>query len=121
MSALQRSVPGLPPPRPRGVPARAPRHPGQMLQKLYLGPLGISQTEAAQLLGISRRRLNEVLRGKRALTPDTALRCALLFHADAAVWLAQQAAWDSFHAWNGLRRSGVPLACGARFPHPPSI
>lgn len=89
--------------RPRGVPARAPLHPGRFLQKHYLAPLGMNQTETAGLLGISRRRLNEILQGKRSMTPDTAIRCALAFRADVAFWLALQTAWDSFHAWQRLR------------------
>jgi addiction module HigA family antidote len=94
--------------RPRGVPARAPLHPGRFLQKHYLGPLGISQTRSASLLGISRRRLNEILQGKRSMTPDTAIRCALAFRADVAFWLALQTAWDSFHAWKRLRAAPAP-------------
>ncbi len=88
--------------RPPGVPARAPLHPGQFLQKHYLGPLGMTQTETSRLLGISRRRLNEILMGKRSMTPDTAIRCALAFRVDVAFWLSLQTAWDSFQAWKAM-------------------
>lgn len=63
----------------------------------------MSQSEAARALGMSRRRLHEIVHGQRAMTPDTAIRCALLFGTDAAFWLALQSAWDSFHAWKALR------------------
>lgn len=94
--------------RPRGVPARAPLHPGRFLQKHYLGPLGMTQTDTARLLGMSRRRLNEILQGKRGITPDTAIRCALAFRADVSFWLALQTAWDSFHAWKQVRAASLP-------------
>ncbi|MGQ3058942.1 MAG: HupE/UreJ family protein, partial [Nevskia sp.] len=49
----------------------------------------------ARLLGLSRRRLHELVHGQRAMSPDTAIRCARVFRVDAGFWLAQQAAWDS--------------------------
>lgn len=88
--------------RPLGVPARAPLHPGQFLQKHYLGPLGMTQTETSKLLGVSRRRLNEILMGKRSMTPDTAIRCSLAFRVDAAFWLSLQTTWDIFQAWKAM-------------------
>lgn len=89
---------------PLGVPPRAPWHPGRFLQHNYLAPLGLSQSEAARRLGVSRRRLHELVQGQRDMTPDTAIRCALLFHTDARFWLALQSAWDGFHAWKQLRQ-----------------
>lgn len=88
---------------PAGVPARAPWHPGRFLSRNYLAPLGLSQSDAARLLGVSRRRLHEIVQGQRGMTPDTAIRCALVFGADTAFWLALQSAWDSFHTWKLLR------------------
>ena len=92
--------PGLPP----GVSPRAPWHPGRFLSHNYLAPLGLSQSEAARRLGVSRRRLHELVQGQRDMTPDTAIRCALAFGTDASFWLALQAAWDNFHAWKSLRQ-----------------
>ena len=94
-----RSTPGLPP----GVPLRAPCHPGQFLHRNYLTPLGLSQSEAARLLGVSRRRLHELIHAQRDMTPDTAIRCALVFRSDARFWLALQSSWNGFHAWKQLR------------------
>ena len=93
------------PPLPAGVPLRSPQHPGRFLEKNFLQPLSLSQTDAARLLGVSRRRLNEIVQGPRGITPDTAIRCAMVFGTDALFWLALQSRWDSFHAWKSLRQS----------------
>ncbi|MFP8780046.1 HigA family addiction module antitoxin [Hydrogenophaga sp. RWCD_12] len=87
---------------PRGVPVREPMHPGRLLARTCLAPLSLNQSEAARLLGLSRRRLHELVHGQRAMSPDTAIRCARQFGIDAGFWLTQQAAWDSFHAWKRL-------------------
>lgn len=88
--------------------SRAPLHPGQFLESRYLRPLGMSQTALGTALGISRRRVNELVQGRRGITPDTAIRLALHFGGDAAFWIAMQAAWDMHQAWRALReaRSG---------------
>lgn len=99
--------------RPAGVPSRAPWHPGQFLRRHFLAPVGLSQTDAARVLGISRRRLHEIVQGQRSMTPDTAIRCAVAFGTDAAFWLALQAAWDNFHAYQSLRRQNRPAAGAA--------
>lgn len=96
---------------PAGVPQRTPLHPGRFLERHYLEPLAMSQTEAARRLGISRRRLNELIMGRRSMSPDTALRCAMTFGLPANQWLALQAEWDSYHAWKTLRER-------LREPHP---
>lgn len=95
---------------PRGVPVRAPLHPGRLLARTCLAPLALNQSEAARLLGLSRRRLHELVHGQRAMSPDTAIRCARQFGIDAGFWLAQQAAWDSFHAWKQLSLAATPSA-----------
>ena len=65
----------------------------------------MTQTEAARRLGVSRRRINELVQAKRAMSPDTAIRCALAFGLPAGEWLALQAEWDGFQAWKALRRA----------------
>jgi len=47
------------------------------------------------------------VQGHRGITPDTAIRCAVVFGTDALFWLALQSRWDSFHAWKSLRQSGA--------------
>ncbi len=69
-------------------------HPGRFLQSRFLVPLGISQIELAAALGVSRRRINELLRGHRGITADTALRLGFYFGMDPHFWLGLQMAWD---------------------------
>jgi addiction module HigA family antidote len=74
--------------------SRRPPHPGAFLETRFLKPLRISQTELAAALGVSRRRVNELVNGRRAITPDTAVRLAMYFGNDAAFWMHLQVAWD---------------------------
>ena len=75
---------------------RAPTHPGEMLLKEFLEPLEITQTEAANTLGISYVRLNEIINGHRGVTPNTALRLERAFGIEAQFWLNLQLAFDLF-------------------------
>lgn len=77
---------------------RPPTHPGEMLLGEFLKPLGISQSAFAIHLGVSFPRLNEIVRGKRAVTPDTALRLARVLGMSADFWLGLQQDWDLWHA-----------------------
>jgi antitoxin HigA-1 len=77
---------------------RPPTHPGEMLLEEFLKPLGISQSAFAIRLGVSFPRLNEIVRGKRAVTPDTALRLARVLGMSADFWLGLQQDWDLWHA-----------------------
>jgi addiction module HigA family antidote len=77
---------------------RAPTHPGEMLLEEFLKPLDITQAEAAEKMGISANRLNEVIRGKRGVTADTALRLAKLLKTSPEFWLNLQNAWDLYQA-----------------------
>ncbi len=81
---------------------RPPTHPGEMLQEEFLKPLGMSQSELARRLGISFPRVNELIRGKRGVTPDTALRLARLFGTTPDVWLNLQLAWDLYFLTRSL-------------------
>jgi addiction module HigA family antidote len=74
--------------------SRTPLHPGRFLETRFLAPLAINQTELAGALGISRRRVNEMIRGRRAITPDTAMRLARHFGTDPMFWMQLQLAWD---------------------------
>lgn len=76
------------------APPHRPMHPGRFLQSRFLVPLGISQIELAAALGVSRRRINELLRGHRGITADTALRLGFYFGMDPHFWLGLQMAWD---------------------------
>jgi antitoxin HigA-1 len=76
---------------------RPPTHPGEMLLEEFLKPLEISQSAFAIRLGVSFPRLNEIVRGKRSVTPDTALRLARVTGMSAEFWLGLQLDWDLWH------------------------
>jgi|SRR6185437_12351550 len=78
--------------------AAPPTAPGEMLLEEFLTPLGISQSAFAIRLGVSFPRLNKIIRGKRAVTPDTALRLAQVTGMSADLWLGLQSDWDLWHA-----------------------
>lgn len=75
-----------------------PTHPGEMLLEEFLRPLDVSQSAFAIRLGVSFPRLNEIIRGKRSVTPDTALRLARVTGMSADFWLGLQQDWDLWHA-----------------------
>lgn len=73
---------------------RVPVHPGELLREEFVIPLGLSQVELAERLGISRRRVNEILSEKRGITVDTALRLAQLLGTTPQFWLNLQQNYD---------------------------
>jgi addiction module HigA family antidote len=73
---------------------RVPVHPGEMLREEFTRPLGLTQVELARRLGISRRRVNEILAEKRGISTDTALRLARLFGTTPQFWLNLQRDYD---------------------------
>lgn len=77
---------------------RAPTHPGEMLLEEFLKPLSIKQTEFADRIGISFVRLNELINGRRGVTPDTALRLERALGMDATFWMNLQLRWDLYQA-----------------------
>ena len=84
-----------------GLPThRPPTSPGDMLRH-FLEDVKLSQAEAARGLGITANRLNEVVKNKRGISADTALRLAAYFGTTAQFWLNVQDAWD---LWHVLRR-----------------
>ena len=79
-------------------------HPGEMLLEEFLRPLGLPQSTAADELGISRNRLNELILGKRSVTADTAIRLEKRFKMPARFWLHLQADYDLQTALKAGRR-----------------
>jgi addiction module HigA family antidote len=75
-------------------PRRKPTHPGEVLREDVLPALGMSQTELAKRLGVSRLSVSELLLGKRALSADMALRIGRFTNTSAESWLRMQAAVD---------------------------
>jgi addiction module HigA family antidote len=78
-----------------------------MLLEEFLKPLEITQSAFAIRLGVSFPRLNEVIRGKRSVTPDTALRLARVTRMSADFWLGLQQDWDLWHALNSDRAAVI--------------
>ncbi len=92
----------------RRLPAkRPPTHPGEMLLEEFLKLLGISQSAFAVRLGISFPRLNEIIRGRRGVTPDTALRLAHVLGMPADFWLGLQQDWDLWHALRSEKAAAI--------------
>lgn len=82
-----------------------PRHPGRILREDFLRHLpDTAQADVADRLGMSRPRVNELLREKRGITPDTAMRLARAFGTTAEFWMEAQAAWDLHLARQSWRR-----------------
>lgn len=77
---------------------RAPTHPGEMLRQEFLLSLGITQRELANAIHVPYQRVNEVVRGKRGVTPTTALRLSKFFGNDPGFWMNLQLRWDLYHA-----------------------
>ena len=76
-----------------------PVHPGEILKELVLDPLGLSVTDAADHLGVSRKTLSKVLNGRGTVTPEMALRLEMTFgKPDASHWLRLQNAYDLWQA-----------------------
>jgi addiction module HigA family antidote len=78
-----------------------------MLLEEFLKPLGISQSAFAVRLGVSFPRLNEIVRGRRGVTTDTALRLARVTGMSAEFWLGLQQDWDLWHALHSERAAAI--------------
>jgi addiction module HigA family antidote len=83
---------------------RPPTHPGEMLLKEFLEPLGVSQVEAADRMNIPFQRLNAIVKGRRGVSADTALLLQALTDWDAQIWLTLQSKWDLWHAMKARGR-----------------
>ena len=72
----------------------APIHPGRILADQYLADLSISQRKVAEMIDVPPRRINQIIRGERAITPDTSLRLGKLFGQSDTYWLNLQKHYD---------------------------
>ena len=79
---------------------REPTHPGEMLLEEFLKPMGISQRELANRIYVPYQRVNELVNGRRGITPSTALRLGRVFGNSPSFWLNLQLRWDLFRAQN---------------------
>ncbi len=71
-----------------------PIHPGEVLLEEFLKPMGLSQNQLALAIRVPARRINEIVQGKRRITPDTALRLARFFNMSPQFWLGLQMEYD---------------------------
>ena len=71
-----------------------PPHPGEILRELCLDPLGLTVTQAAAALGVSRKTLSSILNGHSGISPEMALRLSIAFNTTAESWLLQQLQYD---------------------------
>jgi antitoxin HigA-1 len=91
MARAKRAGVGLPSHRP-------PTSPGEMLREEFLVPLGITQSELGERMGVPVGRVNQILQEKRAVTADTAVRLSRVLGMSAEFWLGLQTDWDLWHA-----------------------
>ena len=77
---------------------RMPTHPGEMLREEFLEPMGITQRELAKGIQVPYQRINELINGKRGVTPSTALRLEKFFGTTAGFWMNLQLRWDLYRA-----------------------
>ena len=79
-------------------------HPGEILLEDFLKPMGISQYRLARAIGVSARRINEIVLRKRGITADTALRLGAFFGTDAQSWLNLQSHYELEMAREDLQK-----------------
>jgi addiction module HigA family antidote len=82
-----------------------PPHPGEIIRDLCLEPLGLSVTDAASALGVSRKTLSSILNGRSGISPEMALRLSKAFNTTPESWLNQQVQYD---LWNA-RKAGKAI------------
>jgi addiction module HigA family antidote len=90
-----------------------PPHPGEFLRELCLEPLGLSVTEAAEGLGVSRKTLSAILNGRAGISPEMALRLSMAFGTSPESWLNQQIQYDLWSAKKDKKKLRVKKLCAA--------
>ncbi len=76
------------------MPMKNPAHPGRIVRNACLTPLGLTVTEGAKVLGVTRQALNNVINGKSGISPEMAIRLSKAFGSTAETWLRMQLAYD---------------------------
>jgi antitoxin HigA-1 len=93
---------------------RIATHPGIILLQEFLDPAGLTQAELARALGIPLNRVNELVRGKRGITPETALLLAGYFKNSAEFWMNLQTAYDLTRALHNMRKNPASASRASR-------
>ena len=94
---------------------RAPTHPGEMLVEEFLRPMGLTQRDLAKAIHVPYQRINALVKGRRGVTPSTALRLAKYFGMSADFWMNLQLRWDLYHAQQSEEKELAVIQ-----PHPVS-
>jgi addiction module HigA family antidote len=84
-----------------------PPHPGEVLRDLCLTPLGLTVTQAARALDVSRKTLSAILNGRAGISPEMAVRLSLAFGTTAESWMNQQVQFDLWHAERSRKKLRV--------------
>ena len=91
-----------------------PPHPGEIIKGLWLHPMGVSITDAAHAMGVSRKTLSKIVNGKARVTPEIAVRLSVALGGSAESWLGHQAAYDLWEIeQHGDDLRAVPLFAAA--------
>jgi antitoxin HigA-1 len=77
---------------------RQPTHPGEMLLEEFLKPMGLTQRDLADAIHVPYQRVNDIINGRRNVTPSTALRLGKFFNMSAEFWMNLQVRWDMYFA-----------------------
>jgi addiction module HigA family antidote len=84
-----------------------PAHPGEVVRELCIEPLGLTVTDAAKGLGVTRKALSELLNGHSRISPEMAVRLSIAFNTSAESWINHQAKYDLWHAEQNRGRLNV--------------
>ena len=96
--------------------SRAPTHPGEMLLEEFLTPMELTQRELADAIHVPYQRVNDLVNGRRGITPNTALRLAKYFGNTPAFWMNLQLRWDLYFAEQAEKK--VIQGISPYQPHP---
>ncbi len=99
------------------MPMKNPAHPGRIVKTACLEPLGLSVTEAADVLGVTRQTLNNVIHGKSGISPQMAIRLSKAFGSTPEAWLRMQLAYDLAQARKGEGKIKVRRLHGMQEVH----
>ncbi|MDQ6700468.1 MAG: HigA family addiction module antitoxin [Acidobacteriota bacterium] len=104
------------------MPMKNPAHPGRIVKSACLEPLGLSVTDGARVLDVTRQTLTKIVNGKSGISPEMAIRLSKAFGSTPETWLRMQVSYDLAQARKGeskikVRRQHVPEGL---YPHSPS-